>query len=295
MDYGSSEHLLVQLGTPGAMSTLFERIEQGTSIEGANAISAIAGAGAAEHVERLLRIARTTDDPALEQQILNAAVYSESVDLQQVADQALNHDSPEMRYTAVQALTRLGTDNARSKLLELVQDDNTETRHAALSAMAQIGGDDAERVLIDALEDPDVAWAAVGGLQQLGTPAARDAIVNAARGNAPAEVRASVLHQVASMGGVDSVGILADAAADEDLAVRQSAVSALGSLGTTSAAEQLGKLLDDDRLDESERQMAAGALQRLGGPIAAQYADQIESLMPEPGGLDTGVPIHVEP
>ena len=67
--------------------------------------------------------------------------------------------------------------------------------------------------------------------------------------------------------------------------MRQAAVSALQSVGTTESAEVLASLLDAD--DEAARQ-AALALQGIGGSVAREHADEIDALVGMPA--DTGAP-----
>ncbi len=290
LDYGSTEQLLVRIGTPRAVQAVLDRIEHGTQREWSAAIGAIAQSGSKEQVDRLLAIADRTDNAQLKSQILQSVVYSETADLEAVVDRALAADDPMLEATATQALARMGTPESLQTLLELSQADTSETRQSALSALAQVGGDQAEEAMVEALDDPDVSWAAISGLQQLGTRSARDALVNAAQTAEDPSVRAAVLHQLPWMHGIESDALLVSALSDDADEVRTTAISALESLGTTQAAESLAELLSDSNASDSDIAMAAQALQRMGGAVAERHADAIEELVPDdPFTVDTGL------
>lgn len=281
LDYGSTESMLVRLGSDRAIDAVLDRIRRGTSREWSGAVSAIASGGSKDQIERMLQVADETDNPALRTQILSSLVYSDTVDLMAVVDRATRAGTPELEATATQALGRLGTPEARERLIDLAGAKEPGTRQAALNALAVLGGPEAETALIDALQDPDSAWAAVNGLQQVGSDAARDALVDAARGRSvPTAVRVSVLNQIAYMDGIDRTAILDEAIRDEDGAIRSNAIAALENVGTSEAAETLATVLGNRSASEEDRRQAAQALQRLGGHVADQNRAAIEGLTP---------------
>jgi HEAT repeat protein len=250
-------------------------------------VSAIASSGSREQVERLVSIADRTDDTALRAHILQSLLYSETADLEGIVDRSMRAGTPELEATAAAALGRMGTPEARDRLVDLTASDNPSTRQAALQSLSMVGGTEAEAALTEALYDPEVAWVAVSGLQQLGTEGAREALISAATGaDLAPEVRASVLHQVPWLVGADSPRILAAALRDPDEVVRQSAVSALESVGSTQAAEELARVLDDPEATPEDLAQAAAALRRVGGDVADRHRDRIESLAP---ATDTGI------
>jgi HEAT repeat protein len=72
----------------------------------------------------------------------------------------LDHESPDVRLEAVQALGELEVKEARLRLLELLQDDNTEVRMASAWSLSQIGGEGVQaalEALYDMTDDDDVA------------------------------------------------------------------------------------------------------------------------------------------
>lgn len=282
LDYGGTESMLVQIGTDQAVDAVLERIRTGTSRERNGAVNAIASGGSRAQIDRLLQLADETSDPQLEAEILSSLVYSDTADLMAVADRAAASGTPQMDGTAAMALARLGTPEARERLLDRVAGaSDPMARQQALSALASLGGPDAESALIEALQDPESASAAIGGLQQVGTTAAREALVDAALGRSVApEVRLSVLSQIAYMEGVDSDAVLGEALRDPVDGVRFTAIGALENLGTSDAAETLGRLLANPSAPEEDRRMAARALDHMGGQVADRHRDAIEVLTP---------------
>jgi len=292
MSYGSTEHLLVQLGTPEAMKAVMDRIEGGTRREWNNAISAVASAGRKEHVVQLLDLADRTEQPELRQAILQSLIYSDTVDVDAVVDRALATDDPNLHSTAAQALSRSGTERSRELLRELARSDNPMVASSALSSLGQLGGEDAEAALIEALDHPDVAWSAVNGLQNLGTPSARATLLEAARTAEDPTVRSAALQTLPHLGAEGANEVLRDALEDMDDEVRYSAVGALESVGTTQAAETLASALRSGDLDDDQAMPVAQALQRMGGEVAEANADLIDELVPSSDGLDTGMGVE---
>jgi len=284
--YGSTEQLLVQLGTPTAMKAVMDRIEGGTRREWTNAISAIASVGRKEHVDELLAIADRTDDKDLRQAILSSLIYSDTVEVEAVVDRALATDDPTLHATAAMALARSGTEHSRELLADLAHADNPMVASSALQSLGQLGGEEAEAALIDALDNPDVAWSAVSGLENMGTPAARAALLDAARGADDPTVRSAALQTLSQFGAGEAADVLRDALSAGDDEVRYAAVGALESVGTTQAAETLADALRSSDLSDEEAIPIAQALQRMGGEVAEANADRIEELVP--ATVDTG-------
>ncbi len=287
VSYGSTEHLLVQLGTPAAMKAVMDRIEGGTRREWNNAISAIASAGRKEHIDDLLAIADRTDNKELRQTILSSLIYSDTVDVESVVDRALATEDPNLHATAAMALARSGTDKSRELLADLARSDNPMVASSALGSLGQLGGEDAEAALVQALDNPDVAWSAVSGLQNMGTPTAREALFDAARHADDPTVRSAALQTLPHLGADDATDVLRDALSAGEDEIRYAAVGALESVGTTQAAETLAAALRSGDLSDEEAMPIAQALQRMGGEVAEANADLLEALVPEP--IDTGM------
>lgn len=286
-NYGAAEDLLVRIGTPRAIDAVFQRVEQGTQREWTSAVSALAVSGSRDHSERLLAIAEATDDAALRNHILQSLTWSETVDLQRVVDRALASDAPQLHATAAHGLARMGTPEARDRLVAMVDSPHDSVATAAIGSLGQVGGPEAEAALVGALQEPDLAWAAVASLQQAGTPTARDALLSAATSAEAPAVRASIVQQLPWLGAGDADVRLDEALDDEAPEVRQAAIGALQGLGTTQAAEVLASALVHGGLDDAEAVAAARALDQLGGEVAAAHRDAIDALLPQ-GTLDTG-------
>jgi HEAT repeat protein len=82
----------------------------------------------------------------------------------------LDHDSPDVRVVAVQALGELELKEARSRLLELLQDEDVEVRMASAWSLSQIGGEGVQaalEALYEVTEDEDDAEYIASALENL--------------------------------------------------------------------------------------------------------------------------------
>ena len=293
--YGATEQLLMKLGTPSAIDAVMQRIEGGTRKEWDQAIRAVAAAGRQEHVAQLLDLSDRTPNPELQQAILQALIFTDTVDVDAVVDRALATDDPSLQGTAAMALARSGTERSRTLLRELARSEHPMVAASALNSLGQLGGPDAEAALSEALQSPDIAWSAVQGLQSLGTPSARATLRDAATQSSDPTVRSAVLQQLPNLGLDDTHDILERALEADDDLVQYAAVNALSRVGTTQAAETLATALRSGTLSEEGAAMTARALQQLGGDVAEAHADWIDDALPTVMAPDTGIPSEFLP
>jgi len=298
-DYGSAEQALIDIGTPEAVGAVVARIENGTQREWTNAINAMANSGSSDHVKTLVGILDTAEEPALRQQIYSSLLYSGTTDLEEIVDRAAAEEDPQLTTMAAQALGRMGTEDSRKRLLDMTHSGEPQSKVAAVQALAQIGGDEAEARIISALDDPDLASTAASSLTQLGTEEARQAMLDLAQDpERDTSLRTQVMYNLAWNGGAEGREVLSDALFDDDSQVRNTAISALESMGTSQAAEPLAALLDADPDDEdamADAKRAAQALQRMGGTTAEANGDLIDELIaPQGGPGDTDALIYFE-
>ncbi len=106
----------------------------------------------------------------------------------------------------LEALGRLGTDEAVTTLLALLQDRSVD-RHAVIAALGHTGHADALDELVERLQHPDDAWVASWALAQFATPRAVHFLAKALRDADPSRAGA-LARALASM--VDDVPEAAD-------------------------------------------------------------------------------------
>ena len=119
---------------------------------------------------------------------------------------------PSVRAQVVEALVRYGA-SVVMLLMEQLCAEDLETRQAAVLALGRIGDTRATPALVAALEDPELALPVAGALARLGDRGAFEPLLGL------------VGHR--------------------DVAVRQSAIGALNSIGHPDMAQRIAPLLDD--------------------------------------------------
>ncbi|XGI84556.1 HEAT repeat domain-containing protein [Halorutilales archaeon Cl-col2-1] len=158
-----------------------------------------------------------------------------------------------LRKEVIEALGRIGDDNAVDRLLDEV--DDADTRIDAIEALARIGSPKASEKLEDTL-DPEA--------------------------NIPDNVRAKAADALGKIGDSGSTDAVVGALEMESVRVRESAAEALGSIGDEDAVEDLGSLLEEET-HESVRVSAAKSLAEIGGErargILEDYSDDTNELV----------------
>jgi len=120
---------------------------------------------------------------------------------------------PTVRAQVVEALIRYGP-GVIDLLIEQLSSEDLDTRQAAAVALGRIGHRKATGALVDALRDPEMALPVAGALARIGD---RDAFT-----------------------------ALLELLGHREIAVRQSAIAALNSIGHPEMPSRIGLLLDDD-------------------------------------------------
>ena len=176
------------------------------------------------------------------------------------------------RYTATEALGRIGDARGVEALLQLLHDEPGYLEPVA-AALGRIGDSRAVAPLVDALRNrphlnDDDRLTVVTALGGLGLPAAV-AVVEALHGEGAHRRREFANHDVAkALGAIGgpALGLLISALADSDPLVRCAAAEGLGRAGAPAAVDALLTCRNDT--DELVRATAAIALQSLGLPAA---------------------------
>ncbi|MFT4625406.1 MAG: HEAT repeat protein [Myxococcota bacterium] len=270
---GTVEQALIASGSARGLTAVVDAARHGTWQEWNASINALANSGARVHMEALEEILARTEEPRRRQRLYQAMMWSDSASAEGVAERLLDEDSPELRALGVQALARSGGPEAVARLLRLAEDADPQVRGAALDTLPEVAGPAGVQVLTRQAQDPAVAWRAISGLQRIGSADARAALVELADGDAVPEVRAAAIQGAAWQAGPDLRRAIERAVDDDDERVREAAVSALQTMGTSAAAEALSRALGSSH--DSTARRAAGALEGLGGRVAEAHSDQI--------------------
>jgi len=178
-----------------------------------------------------------------------------------------------VRRSAAYALAKIGGEKAMESLVPLLKDEHSIVRRSAADALAKIGGEKAMESLIPLLkdEDSDVRGSAAYALAEIGGEKAMESLVPLLKDEAP-HVRRNAAFALAEIGGEKAMESLVPLLKDESSDVRGSAAYALGEIGGEKAMESLVPLLKDESSDV--RGSAALALAEIGGEKA------MESLVP---------------
>jgi HEAT repeat protein len=155
----------------------------------------------------------------------------------------LRHPDPDVRRGAIEVLGKVGASEARSALVERLQDSSPDVRRGAVAALGMIGGDGAVEVLVGALEDPD------------------------------ASVRKEATMMLSSFNDERVIGPLCLALWDADMTVRWFAAYALGVLKDARSVRHLCQALGDR--SENVSRTAVDSLVRIGDlavPVLAENA-----------------------
>lgn len=179
----------------------------------------------------------------------------------------LQDQDPGVRRTAAEALGKIGRAGGNPALLESLEDPAPLVRAASARALGRTGTGDVRVALriAERLRDSSEAVkqeAALALGEFAGSPALTERLVGLFQTSDPSTRRAVIL-ALASVEALDAFDTLVAALRDEDAAVRQGAVSALGELADRRA---LPFLLDRMRTDPAAgvRSEAAFRLGKVG-------------------------------
>ncbi len=263
---------LVQLDRPNGIARVQQMFDEGTDDEQAAAVNALMSSRDPAVSQSLLIDAKNLPD-RLQGAIYRSALYSPGVDPMLLAERVLEYGQPDTQYVAAEALAQAATPEATRKLLRMSHDD--DMRGSALSALARVGGTAAEARLGEAAEDPSTVWLGLNGLQQIGTPSARETVERLAQ-SGDTSIRTQALNTLMGMPGPDSQETFVDATRDSDPAIRQVGVNALATLGTRDAIDTIAGMLDGD-----DAVLAAQALTRMGGGAYEQNKEAVDAILAE--------------
>jgi HEAT repeat protein len=279
---------LGRLGGEGVHAALSERLQTGTASEKWSSISALStlpGPEARGTLEGLLADA----DPNVRGTALNALLHHGDKPLSMdLLNKALSDDNVSVRSRAVSALGMQGTPEATERLVELSQAEAPQTRRQALRALGETGGQEAEETLLAAINDPEVASSALWTLDSMGSSRGDQTIRQLAQ-DADSSVQVQALRMLGNDSSRHATEILRSSLDAEIPEQAGAAVQALQARGDTQSAEAIADFFDsidpEDRDHAQLRKETAGILRALGGPLAADRAEDIEESLQSSFGL----------
>jgi HEAT repeat protein len=163
--------------------------------------------------------------------------------------------SPEVQTWAARLLGRIGDPEAVPVLSEALQNGQRDVQEAAASALMLIGEEQAEEAFIAAIKD----------------------------GNRDAKIHCLI--QLESMGSLNAIPAIAEAAKADDALLASSAVTALAGIGSPAAAAPLADLAIDWTVAPDVRQAAVLALGRLAG-TGPEVAENLQRVVTEIEGQE---------
>ena len=186
----------------------------------------------------------------------------------------LLREDPFLRNAAMVILKEIGTE-AVSHLPPLLKDKDDDVRKFAIELIADAGGRHLEKELCERLSDdknPNVRAAAA---KALGTLLCRDALPNLVAALKDIEwVRFTTLEALSGMREDAAVEPILALLSDPSLAIRHTAIEALGEIGSSRAGEAL--LAHLGCADRDERAAVLKSLLRIGVPLpGAGYPEDL--------------------
>jgi HEAT repeat protein len=161
--------------------------------------------------------------------------------------EALNDDDPWVRYFAARSLGRHRATESTESLSGLARADKfNHVRIAALEALGRLGGEQALAVATSLIEagDPDLVRAALAALGQMRHQQALRPLIEATR-SPDASIRVSAIAALGERGGEGVLEDLQRAVMDEDPVVFETAIRVLGRVGSAEAIAGLIALVAD--------------------------------------------------
>ena len=172
----------------------------------------------------------------------------------------------EVRLRAVDALSKIGSEQAVSAITSVLSDKHSFVRRKAANALGEIGSEQAVSDLISVLSDKDleVRLRAVDALGKIGSEQAILALTSTL--NKDLEVRLEAADALDKIGSEQAISALTSALSDKGLDVRLRAADALGRIGSEQAVLVLTSALNGKESDVRWR--AARALSKIGSEQA---------------------------
>jgi HEAT repeat protein len=197
----------------------------------------------------------------------------------------LTDPDPTVRLTAAEALGKIGNQKATSFLLSTLHDSETNVREAAAKSLGGLSasGPEVETALVTLLSDP-VDSVRRTAAQALGTgerSVALTAVLADLLGHSDPRVRQAAGHALLLIEGHKAFAALAKSTTDNDPAVRQWVLAALGETGDARARPMLLERLRHDPAP-GVRAEAAYRLRYL----AESSVEQLDSIIKAESNLD---------
>lgn len=172
----------------------------------------------------------------------------------------LKDDNPTLRAQAAETLGQIGDPIAVNPLVDALQDEFVTVRTQAAVALGRLKDAAAVDALLAVLRDPasDIHKPAIEALGRIGNGKAAAPLLDLLLNGKP-ELRETAGQALAGMKDPQAIAVYGQLTTHEQQQMRLIGIELLLRLGTTAAAEQLGKLLGTER-DPAVRQYIISAL-----------------------------------
>jgi len=212
-----------------------------------------------------------SSDPQLRRQGADALARSRDQKAAPYLVKALSDETPAVRSAAVDGLCQLSKRDATPAITDLLlKDPDAGVRQQAAGSLSYMMDQSAGPALVKALKDPVMAvrYSAANTLGAMKYAPAEDALIEAL---SQADMRRIAISALGQLQSKKAASTIAASLSDQDKYTRLEAVKALGSIGDTSSAAGIKKLLDSAE-DPSLRVEAALSLAKLGMADGLQTA-----------------------
>lgn len=186
--------------------------------------------------------------------------------------EALDHDDQLVRAGAAEALGEIGLEESVSALTKVVNSEKLKwdlSKVKAVEALGKIGLDESVTILVQALndKDDDVRTHAAMALGQIGSKVAIDPLVLVLQNDQSDFVVSSAAEALIKIDRESSISIFLDSLNSDNEITRHNAADALGSIGSIIAVKPLLTVLKNDQ-QRDVRDSAVKALGKIGSEEA---------------------------
>ena len=261
------ELVRLRLKDPDVTKVILEYVgspEPDLRLAAARAAGMLPGGVGPEVVDALIRLTQQTEDARLRAEAVKAlGTVGEGNDAAADALLKATEDGTDCQVDAIRSLGDLRAAGAVPRLIELAGSGSNPVRVAAVEALGAIGTEAALDAVIQAFDQEhvdSVRAAAAGALGRSGQAGYAPRLIEALNSAPGLDVRAACARALGRVGGNDAAQALTAALKHESGLVRESAVTALGALGTVTAPDEIERMVDDPDL-----LVAAGARAVIAG------------------------------
>jgi HEAT repeat protein len=268
---GEAAEALGRVGTPQAVNALIQALHDQESYVRGAAGEALGRIGTPQAIEALIQALHDPDSFVRGEAALALGQIGSSQALQGLI-KVLNHKDTFVRWKATEAC-QIDTYQVVAALTRALNQPDRHIREEAAVLLGRIGTPQAVEALIPALQhwDRRIRERVAEALSRINSPQTLEALIPALY-DSDSYVREEAAEALGRMGNPQVVEVLIPTLRDDNINLRKHAIAALGRIGGSEAAEALIPLLRQE--DSTIRKHAVEALGQIGG------ASVVEALIP---------------